>query len=221
MNESFKNILAIDSSTSVLRVGLRLSDGEIISLENEDRFRHAEFIFQLINKVIKAGSIDRNSLDAIIISTGPGSFTGLRVGLSAAKGLASALNLPLVGVPIFNAIAKGLFDSFGRTAVLIPSRRDEFYFGLIESNGFETDNIEIMKTDEVESKLNNVNVCGIDFDTSTLCFSNERKINIVDYKTGINDFISAGIDKLNTKGGDDLFKIEPFYVQKFIAKKSK
>ena len=209
------NILAIDSSTSVLRIGLKLPDGKIISRENKDRFRHAEFIFKLIEDILKAGSTDKDSLEAIIISTGPGSFTGLRVGLSAAKGLASALEIPLIGISTFGAVAQGLYEQFGPTAVLIPSRRDEFYFGLIESTEFNESNIVILKSNEVESKLNKIGAYGIDFDISTLLFSENSPINIVVYKIGINDFLSAGMEKLQIKGGDDLFSIEPFYVQNF------
>lgn len=215
------NILAIDSSTSVLRVGLKIPDTEIISQENKDRFRHAEFIFKLIKEVLETGSIDKNSLEAIIISTGPGSFTGLRVGLSAAKGLASALDIPLIGISTFSAVAKGIFEQFGQTAVLIPSRREEFYSGLIESAVFDDNGIGILKASEVETKFSNIGVYGIDFDISTLQFSKDNRINIIDYKKGISDFISAGIKRLKTDGGDDLFLIEPFYVQKFPAKKPK
>lgn len=221
MKNSFENILIIDSSTSVLRVGLKLIDGEIISRENSDRFRHAEFIFKLIEEVLEAGSIDKESLNGIIISTGPGSFTGLRVGMSAAKGLASALDVPLVGVSTYSAVAKGLFEQFGVTAVLIPSRRDEFYFGLIESAEFEKNDIDILKSDEVESKLKSVNVYGIDFDISTLQFSKNNRIGIIDYKIGISDFVYAGMEKLKNEGGDDLFQIEPFYVQNFPVKRPK
>ena len=221
MNNSIGNILAIDSSTSVLRVGLCLTDGKIISRENSDRFRHAEFIFTLIEDVIKAGEIDKKSLDAIIISTGPGSFTGLRVGLSAAKGIASSLNIPLLGISTINAIAKGLFEQFGPTAVLIPSRRDEFYLGLVESAIFDESNIEILKTEEIDSKISNIRVYGIDFDISKIGFSKNNQINIVDYNAGIADFIAAGIEKQKNDGADDLFLIEPFYVQNFPAKRPK
>ncbi len=220
-SNSAGHILAIDSSTSVLRVGLKLPDGDIISRENKDRFRHAEFIFQLIEDVLKTGSIDKTSLEAIVISTGPGSFTGLRVGMSAAKGLAVALNIPMIGVLTFSAVAKSLFEQFGPTAVLIPSRRDEFYFGLIEAAEFDKNSIVIIKTDEIESKLNNINVYGIDFDISAIQFPKDITINIVDYKVGIADFIAAGIEKYKTDGADDLFLLEPFYAQNFPVKRPK
>ena len=220
-NNSAGHILAIDSSTSVLRVGLRLPDGDIISRENKDRFRHAEFIFGLIEDVLKAGSIDKNSLEAIVISTGPGSFTGLRVGMSAAKGLAVALEIPLIGITTFSAVAKELFKQFGPTAALIPSRRDEFYFGLIKAAEFEKNSIVILKTNEIESKLNNINVYGIDFDLSAIQFSKNININIVDYKIEIADFIAAGIEKYKTDGADNLFLIEPFYAQNFPVKRPK
>ncbi len=214
--------MAIDSSTSVLRVGLKLSDGQIIARENKDRFRHAEFIFKLIADVLDTGAVDRKSLEAIVISTGPGSFTGLRVGMSAAKGLASALGIALVGVSTFRAVAKGLFEKSGPTAVLIPSRRNEFYFGLIDSTEFDNKDIVILKSDEIETKLGAIgisNIYGIDFDISTLEFSKDVSFNRVNHKVSINDYMKAGLEKLKTDGGDDLALVEPFYVQNFPVKK--
>jgi len=198
---------------------LKLPDGKIISRENEDRFRHAEFIFRLIEDVLMTGSIDKNSLDGIIISTGPGSFTGLRVGLSTAKGLASALEIPLIGISTFGAVAHGLYEQSGPTAVLIPSRRDEYYFGLIESDEFNEDSIIILKSNEIEPRLGRVGIYGIDFDVSALQFSENSLINYINYDMGINDFISAGVEKLHAEGGDDLFLLEPFYVQNFPVKR--
>ena len=97
MSKETKKILAIDSSTTFLRVGLQGANDEIFSGENHDRYRHAEFIFPLIDKVISEAKIEKTDIDAIIVATGPGSFTGLRIGMSAAKGLAVALNIPIAG----------------------------------------------------------------------------------------------------------------------------
>ena len=91
----------------------------------------------------------------------------------------------------------------------------------IESAKFEKSSIVILQSDEVESKLNKIAVYGIDFDISTFQFSKGNPINIIDYKIGINDFISAGLEKLKTEGGDDLLLIEPFYVQNFPVKRPK
>jgi len=66
---------------------------------------HAEKIFEIIDSVIKTSGVRLNNLGVVAVSTGPGSFTGLRIGMSAAKGIAFGASLPIVPVPTFEALA--------------------------------------------------------------------------------------------------------------------
>jgi len=216
MLQSYKNILGIDSSTSVLKVGLKLPDGQLIFGENKNRYKHAEFIFKLIDDVLVSASVGKSSVGATVISTGPGSFTGLRVGMSAAKGLATALNKPIIGISTFSALATFVYEKYGPTAILIPSRRDEYYFGKIEASEFDDSDIEIVKAAEVADRTAETGVIGIDFDIRTLALPSK---NIIDFSYGIDEFIGGGLKRLLSTGSDDIFSIEPFYMQKFSAKK--
>jgi len=217
MKPSYRYILGIDSSTSVLRIGLLMPDGKAIFRENEDRFRHAEFIFGLIDEVLQKGGTDKSALDAIVICTGPGSFTGLRVGMASAKGLASALNIPLVGISTYEALAPSIFGSFGSSAIVIPSGRDEFYFGLVDSEKFDINKIAVIRAGDLLSNVEGRGVFLIDSNFGKIDIPGIKKI---DYSYGITDLIRIGLDRLKTKGGDLLSQLEPYYVQNFPLRKN-
>jgi len=214
-------ILAIDSATSTLRVGLSRPSGEIVSAENSDRFRHAEFIFRLIDSVLQKSNVNKSQLTLITVSTGPGSFTGLRVGMASAKALALSLKIPLVGISVFSAIAERLYKTFGKTDVLLPSRRDEYYHALIDSPVYENGNIKVIKTVDIETLPDKGDILVIDFDINKL---NLTGFNIIDqnkFKPQIDDLILSGQKELKISGGHDIARLEPLYIQMFPVKRPK
>jgi tRNA threonylcarbamoyl adenosine modification protein YeaZ len=211
------NILAIDSSTSVLRIGLAAGDNNIIQRENRDRFRHAEFIFQLINSVISESTLNKSQLEGLIVSTGPGSFTGLRVGLASAKALAIALNIPIVGISTFEAISARLFTEIGQCTVLIPSRRNEYYYGTINSQKFLNENICIKSTDDINNLPADEKCIGIDFEPDKHTFNDDRPIMNGDFSISIIDLITTGTQQFKSPGGQDVNLLQPLYIQNFPA----
>jgi tRNA threonylcarbamoyl adenosine modification protein YeaZ len=219
MDISSAHTLAIDSSTSVLKVGLAFPNGRIMTLESRDRFRHAEAIFDLIERLLRQNSVDKNDLTMIIISKGPGSFTGLRVGMASAKGLAVSLEIPLVGVSTYAAFAGRLFNEFGKTGVLIPSRRNEFYFGLIESDEFDDDNIKVISVDDTPFLPDDIRLFGIDFDILTLGFPHHRLIMGDEFSPDLRDIVLHGQESFSSRGSDDISKLSPLYIKKFPAGK--
>jgi tRNA threonylcarbamoyl adenosine modification protein YeaZ len=214
-------ILAIDSATSTLRVGLSRPTGQVDTAENHDRFRHAEFIYGLIDQLIRNNKIEKTQLTGMVVSTGPGSFTGLRVGMASAKALAIALNVPLVGISAFAAIAERLFRQFGPTAVLIPSRRDEYYFAKIDSHQFDNKNIQVLKTADIESLPEKGNLLAIDFDLHKLKLAGFRIIEPDEFTPTIDDLILSGQKMMETTGGHNIARLEPLYIQLFPVKSRK
>ncbi|PKK84160.1 MAG: tRNA (adenosine(37)-N6)-threonylcarbamoyltransferase complex dimerization subunit type 1 TsaB [candidate division Zixibacteria bacterium HGW-Zixibacteria-1] len=210
-----KNILAIDSSTSVLRVGLAADSGQLYEAENHDRYRHAEFIFKLIEDVMNRAQLDKDDIDVIMIATGPGSFTGLRVGMASAKALAVSLEIPIVGLSIYSAISGRLFREYGRTAVLVPSRRNEYYIGLIESPDFNDTLISVITAEELKNRSNLPPLLGIDLDMSRLEISDNRIVDDISFRLNIIDLINTGLARLQKSGGDDIARLEPLYIQDF------
>ncbi len=214
--KDYKNILAIDSSMSELRVALKYADGRITSKSNKDRYRHAEFVFILIENLLAENDIARSDLNAVIVSTGPGSFTGLRVGMASAKGLAVSMNIPIVGISTFSAAARRLYAEVGKAAILIPSRRNEYYLGVMDSEDLDFRSISVISLPDCIDKIKDIPVLPIDFDASE--FKDLRIIKPDQFDYHIADLIDAGFQKLKSSGGDNIDSLEPLYIQKFSAK---
>nr|MBN2277546.1 tRNA (adenosine(37)-N6)-threonylcarbamoyltransferase complex dimerization subunit type 1 TsaB [candidate division Zixibacteria bacterium] len=212
-----KHILVINSATSVLQVGITANEADLAVKENTDRFRHAEFIFPLIDGLCREAGLPRPVIEAIIVSIGPGSFTGLRVGLASAKGLALSLGIPLVGVSLFESIASRLFQAFGKTRVYIPSRRNEYYTALIDSSDFDNRTITVVTGKNPAPLLANTKHLAIDCTPGPEMIGNLDFLDSRDFSLGLDDFLRAGIRKLDCAGGDDIAVLEPLYIQQFPA----
>jgi len=120
-------ILGIDSSTDNLGIGLA-RDGRIVDEKLlESRREHASRIIGVIDEVIAGASFARADLDGVGVAIGPGSFTGLRIGMAVAKGLALALNIPLAGISTFEVIADRLRGEFETFFLAASARKGEHY----------------------------------------------------------------------------------------------
>lgn len=132
-------ILAIDTALDACSAAvLDTSTGETRALQSQPMKRgHAEALMPLIARVIKQGGIGFTSLDRIAVTTGPGSFTGLRVGLSAARGIALAAGKPVAGVTTLTAFAAPVVAEHGEGPVIsaIDARHDHVYFQVVRGDG--------------------------------------------------------------------------------------
>jgi tRNA threonylcarbamoyladenosine biosynthesis protein TsaB len=132
-------ILAIDTALDACAAGvLDTEAGRLIAQESLSMKRgHAEALMPLIGRVIKASGIGFAALDRIAVTTGPGSFTGLRVGLSAARGIALAADKPVVGVTTLTAYAAPIVNKGGEHPVIsaIDARHDHVYLQVVAGNG--------------------------------------------------------------------------------------
>ncbi len=132
-------ILAIDTALDACAAGvLDTEAGRLIAQESLPMKRgHAEALMPLIARVIKETGLGFASLDRIAVTTGPGSFTGLRVGLSAARGIALAAGKPVVGVTTLTAYAAPVVSKHGEHPVIsaIDARHDQLYLQVVSGNG--------------------------------------------------------------------------------------
>ena len=132
-------ILAIDTALDACAAGvLDTEAAELIAQESLAMKRgHAEALMPLIARVIKAFGKGFDALDRIAVTTGPGSFTGLRVGLAAARGIALAANKPVVGLTTLSAYAAPVVSRNGEHPVVsaIDARHDQVYFQVVSGNG--------------------------------------------------------------------------------------
>jgi tRNA threonylcarbamoyladenosine biosynthesis protein TsaB len=132
-------ILAIDTALDACAAGvLDTEAGKLIAQESQAMKRgHAEALMPLIARVIKESGIAFASLDRIAVTTGPGSFTGLRVGLSAARGIGLAANKPVVGLTTLTAYAAPVVSQNAEQPVIsaIDARHDHVYFQVVSGDG--------------------------------------------------------------------------------------
>ena len=132
-------ILAIDTALDACAAAVLDTDaGTLIAQESLAMKRgHAEALMPLIARVIEQSGVGFASLDRIAVTTGPGSFTGLRVGLSAARGLALAANKPVVGLTTLSAYAAPVVSESCEQPVIsaIDARHDHVYFQVVSGNG--------------------------------------------------------------------------------------
>ena len=132
-------ILAIDTALDACAAAvLDTEAGQLIAQESQAMKRgHAEALMPLIGRVIAASGTAFASLGRVAVTTGPGSFTGLRVGLSAARGIALAANIPVVGVTTLTAYAAPVVSQNAEHPVIsvIDARHDQVYLQVVSGNG--------------------------------------------------------------------------------------
>src|SRR3954463_11683365 len=132
-------ILAIDTALDACAAGVLDTDaGRLIARESLPMKRgHAEALMPLIARVIKQSGIGFPALDRIAVTTGPGSFTGLRVGLSAARGIALAADKPVVGLTTLTAYAAPIVSENGRHPIVsaVDARHDHVYLQVVAGDG--------------------------------------------------------------------------------------
>ena len=123
-------ILGIESSSLVASVAV-VTDG-LVTAEYTVNFKktHSQTLLPMIDEVTRMLELDLNDVDAIAVSGGPGSYTGLRIGSATAKGLGLALNKPLVHVPTMDAMAYNLYGSSALICPVMDARRGQVYTGL-------------------------------------------------------------------------------------------
>src|SRR5258705_1721685 len=132
-------ILAIDTALDACAAGVLDTDaGKLIAQESQAMKRgHAEALMPLIARVIKESGIAFALLDRIAVTTGPGSFTGLRVGLSAARGIGLAASKPVVRLTTLTAYSAPVVSQNGAHPVIsaIDARHDQVYFQVVSGDG--------------------------------------------------------------------------------------
>lgn len=127
-------ILSIDTATEFCSVSLSFKGNELLTLVNETRFSHAETITLTIAELFKVTGYGICDLNAVAISEGPGSYTGLRIGTSVAKGICYANQIPLINISTLQGMAYACKKKFPNLSYmpLIDARRNEVYTALYD-----------------------------------------------------------------------------------------
>ncbi|WMY96893.1 MAG: tRNA (adenosine(37)-N6)-threonylcarbamoyltransferase complex dimerization subunit type 1 TsaB [Arsenophonus sp.] len=152
------NILAVDSSTEACSVAL-LYDKKKFSKFIISPKEHTKKILLMVKQCLSEANINLKKIDVLAFGRGPGSFTGVRIGVCIAQGLAFACNLPMIGISSLLSIAQGAYDQLGRKKILVAinAGKGEIYsacYQLKLSGSWEGENTEaILKPQKLLSKI--------------------------------------------------------------------
>ena len=216
-------ILNIETATK--NCSVCLSDNEkILSLVefNEGQFSHAEKLHSFILDVLKQSKKSMQDIDAIAVSKGPGSYTGLRIGVSAAKGLCFALDKPLISISTLDSLSHIVDAKKGEFIIpLLDARRMEVYSAVYDDQHFQIREIraEIIDENSFADYLNKGKVFMVG-DGAAKC------AEVIDHKNAnyLKDVLPSAKEmaklssvKYQNNEFEDVAYFEPFYLKDFIA----
>lgn len=153
-------LLAIESSGLVASAAIATESVLLAEYTVNFKKTHSQTLLPMVDEIVKMTGLELKDLDAIAVSAGPGSFTGLRIGSATAKGLGLALDKPIVPVPTTQVIAANLYGTEGILCPLMDARRNQVYTGLYRygRNGFQI--VEDQMAVQVEEIIEKVNFYG-------------------------------------------------------------
>jgi len=219
-------ILNIETSTTNCSVSLS-KEGETLVLKEDNNlnYSHAESLHVFIDDVITSANLSKSDINAIAVSKGPGSYTGLRIGVSAAKGLSFALNIPLISVSTLLALAYQVNAENGVIIPMLDARRLEVYSAIYSTTYEEKRGIEaqILNEDSFSEYLNKGKVyfIGNGVEKTKQLISHSNAIFIEGKLPSSNEMSALAYHKYKIGDIEDVAYFEPFYLKDFIALKSK
>lgn len=149
-------ILAIESSSLVASVAITEDDVMIAEYTIDYKKTHSQTLLPMIDEMCRMTDFQLEKIDAIAVSAGPGSFTGLRIGSATAKGLGLALKKPLIHVPTVEAMAYNFYDTEKYIVPIMDARRNQVYTGIYQMDGDKLQVLEAqmaVEIDELAKKL--------------------------------------------------------------------
>jgi len=220
-------ILNLETATTNCSVSIAVN-GVLIALveENTPNYSHSEQLHVFIEEALKKASFSFSDLDAIAVSKGPGSYTGLRIGVSAAKGLCFALDLPLIAIPTLESLACQV--SAGAKDVIVPvldARRMEVYSAVYDHNYKEIRNTQAQLIDEGSfSEYQNAATIFLVGNGAEKCkdvLSNPNFSFETSNVPSAKEMALLSFKKYKAKDIEDVAYFEPYYLKDFVLQQKK
>lgn len=153
-------ILGLDSSGIVASVAIVEDDVLIAEYTVNYKKTHSQTLLPMLDEIAKMTELDLNSIDAIAVAAGPGSFTGLRIGSATAKGLGLALKKPLIAIPTVEGLAYNLYDISGLICPIMDARRKQVYTGIYRFTDHQLKVVEDQMAVPMETVIEKLNQYG-------------------------------------------------------------
>lgn len=221
-------ILAIDTSSKICSVSILEDSTVIIEKHNNDEKTHSQKLMPLIDETFQECNLQLNDIDVLACCQGPGSFTGIRIGISTVKAFADVKNIPIIGITSLESLAYNIKNE-GLIASIIDAKNNNVYFSLYENKNNVYTQVYAPTADTIEnviSILQNYNSNKITFvGDGSVVHKNLIETNIKDYifateTQNIQTSISVGIaayNKFHNSNYEPQYSISPIYLKKSQA----
>lgn len=216
-------ILNIETATKNCSVSIAANGKTLVCKEiSELGYSHAEKLHLFIQDVIQEAAISFSQLSAIAVSQGPGSYTGLRIGVSAAKGLSYALQIPLIAVDTLLALAYQVSENDGLVVPMIDARRMEVYSAIFDFNKQKIREVqaEIISEESFAAISDKIYFIGNSNEKvkSVLTKSNFVFLDAIQYPSA-KEMSTISYQKYLEKDFEDVAYFEPYYLKDFLFAK--
>ncbi|GAA4065951.1 tRNA (adenosine(37)-N6)-threonylcarbamoyltransferase complex dimerization subunit type 1 TsaB [Flavobacterium cheonanense] len=213
-------ILNIETATKNCSVALAKNGETILCKEMaEQGFSHAEKLHLFIEEIIKEAGITFSDLSAVAVSQGPGSYTGLRIGVSAAKGLCYALGIPLISVDTLTVLANQLQIENGIIIPMIDARRMEVYSAIFNAKKEMIREVQAeILTDSSFSDIDDAVYFVGDSNEKAKTILTKSNFNFVDtvFYPSANEMSAISYKKFLNNSFKDVAYFEPYYLKDFM-----
>ncbi len=222
-------LLLLETSSEVCSVALARDEKLLSIRESREKKSHAAWLTVFIEEILKEQNISAADLDAVVVSKGPGSYTGLRIGVSTAKGLCYATDKPLIAINTLDALASGVkkerldqsTDDF-LLCPLIDARRMEVYAAVFDKNLEKIQDVkaQVIDGDSYQEYIQKDQPFYI-FGDGAAKVAEVLQCKNVNYLPGVvpsaRYLIEPAIQKYRQKAFEDVAYFEPYYLKDFIA----
>ena len=217
------HILCLETATTNCSVALSIN-GEMVALKEDYdvKYSHAERLHLYIEEVLAFAKADKSQLTAIAVSKGPGSYTGLRIGVSAAKGLCYALDIPLISIPTLDSLSRQV-QAEGNSYIvsMLDARRMEVYSAIYDASYNQVRETQAQILDETSfmSYLEKGKVYFVGNGVtkfSEIC-NHPNAIFVTDKLPSAKELCSLAASKFESLDLEDVAYFEPYYLKDFIA----
>jgi len=215
-------LLHIDTTSEIALIGLSIQDQIITQVTNQASQQHASFVQTSIESICKEHSFDLNQLDGIVVTLGPGSYTGMRVGLASAKGIAYALDKPLIGLSSLALIAKAANKKIVQSGSnyslfsMIDARRMEIFGAIYDANEQALTEEQAIVLDipylTALAKKGTIYCAGSGASKIAQLIEDEQ-IQILDSQYSVGEMLEMAMIKWEKQDFEDLAYVGPTYIK--------
>jgi tRNA threonylcarbamoyladenosine biosynthesis protein TsaB len=215
-------ILNIETATKNCSVSLA-KDGNILTIKelNNGNYSHAEVLHPFIVALLKEAKISSQQINAVAVSKGPGSYTGLRIGVSTAKGLCFSLDRPLISIDTLHSLSHSISIEKGVIVPMLDARRMEVYAAVFNKDHDQIRDIkaEIINEDSFTKELanNQVYFLGDGAEKCRELITHKNAVFVENKFPSAKEMAQLSYDKYKNNDFEDVAYFEPFYLKDFVA----